>query len=105
MYIKLTAIAFVFFLFSCKDTDKNSTTNNQSTTTTDGSSSGDVEAQKKALNEQSRACIAIMNAVEEQMNAANAAGDTQTASAFKATMDSAATENAKIGQKLMALAK
>ena len=101
MYIKLTAILFLFILFSCNSNNK-SDTNSVSTETT---TTTDTEAQKKALNDQSRACIALMNALEPDMNAAYAAGDAATAQAIKTRIDSAATENAKIGQLLMALEK
>lgn len=106
MYIKLTAILFLFILLSC-NANKESDTNAVSTETTtdDEKSTTDTETQKKALNDQSRACIALMNALEPEMNAAYAAGDAVTAKAIKTRIDSAATENAKIGQLLMALEK
>ncbi len=102
MNIKFAAFAFLLFLFSCNGTDKNNT-NNVNTETTTGT--GDVASQKEELNKQSRACIALMNSLEEDMNAANAAGNAYAAAALKTRIDSAATENAKIGQKLMALEK
>ena len=104
MYKKLAAIIFAFFLFSCHGTDKSSNTiNTESTTTTN--SRDDLEEQKKALNDRSRACIALMNSLEEDMNAASAAGNAEGAAALQLRIDSAATENVKIGQKLMALEK
>jgi hypothetical protein len=108
MNIKLVAFAFLFFLFSCDTTDKKSSdaVKTETTTTTDDNKTGsDVEAQKKALNEQSKACIALMNSLEVDKNAAVAAGNSELASTLQASIDSAATENAKIGQKLMALEK
>ena len=106
MYIKLAVFALALFLFSCDDTEKTTTDDVKTeNTTNDTNASGDIEAQKKALNDQSKACIAIMNSAEEQMNAAYAAGNAEAARAFKATMDSAAMENSKIGQKLMELDK
>ncbi|MBK8495253.1 MAG: hypothetical protein IPL50_09610 [Chitinophagaceae bacterium] len=46
-----------------------------------------------------------MNKLEEEMNTVYAAGDAVTAKSIKARIDSAAMENVKIGQKLMALEK
>lgn len=108
MYIKLTAILFLFILLSCnanKESDTDTVNKETTTTTDDGKPAVDIEAQKKALNDQSRACIALMNALEPELNAAYAAGDAATAKAIKARIDSAAMENVKIGQKLMALEK
>lgn len=107
MYIKLTFIAFLFVLCSCNgNNDSQSTdTKTETTTTTDDEPEADIEAQKKSLNLQSKACIALMNKLEEDMNAAYAAGDAATAQALKASIDSAARENVLIGQKLMALEK
>jgi hypothetical protein len=105
MYIKLTALALALFLFSCNNDEKDTDEIKTETTTNGADSGGDVEAQKEALNKQSRACIALMNSLEEEMNAANAAGNAEAASALRARIDSAATENAKIGQQLMALEK
>ena len=106
MNMKLVAFAFLFFLFSCNTNDKKSSdaVKTETTTTTDeNTNGGDVEAQKKALNEQSRACIALMNSLEVDKNKALAAGNTDAANAIQSRIDSAATENVKIGQKLMAL--
>ena len=107
MNSKLLAFAFLFFLFSCNTNDKKSTdaVNTQTTTTTDDTNGGDVEAQKKALNDQSKACIALMNSLEVDKNAAVAAGNSDLATTLQTSIDSAATENVKIGQKLMALEK
>ena len=107
MYIKLAALAFLLFLFSCNDTDTNKTGDDvkTETTTNETGTSGTVEEQKEALNKQSRACIALMNSLEVDMNAANAAGNTEAATALKQRIDSAAMENVKIGQKLMELEK
>ena len=108
MYIKPTAILLLSILLSCnanKESDTNAVTTETTTGTDDEKSATDTETQKKALNEQSRACIALMNALEPEMNAAYAAGDAATAKAIKTRIDSAATENAKIGQLLMALEK
>ena len=104
--IKLTAFLFLFILLSCnanKESDTNAVSTETTTAKDDDNSSTDKEAQKKALNDQSRACIALMNNLEPEMNAAYAAGDAVTANAIKTRIDSAATENAKIGQLLMAL--
>lgn len=109
MYIKLTAILFLSILLSCNSNNETETKASSTETTTatddDANSATDTEAQKKALNDQSRACIALMNALEPDMNAAYAAGDAATAKAIKTRIDSAATENAKIGQLLMVLEK
>lgn len=108
MYIKLTIAACLFILLSCnanKESDSNAVSTETTATTDDSNAQVDVEDQKKALNDQSRACIALMNALEVEQNAAYAAGDAATAGAIKIRIDSAATENAKIGQKLMALEK
>lgn len=66
-------------------------------------SKSDKQASIAALNAQSLKCISIMNQAGEQQSAATAAGDKATALALQTTIDSAATENAKIGQQLMAL--
>jgi len=106
MHLKLTVLALVLFLFSCNDTDKTKTEDvTTEQTTNDTNTSGDVEAQKEALNKQSRECIALMNSLEVDMNAAYAAGNAQLAGTLKASIDSAARENVMIGQKLMALDK
>lgn len=103
MFTKLIATAFLFLLISCKSND--SSDPNTVNTSTSAKSPSSIEAEKKALNEQSLACIALMNSLEEKQHAAQAAGDIASAKAFGASIDSAATENAKIGQKLMALDK
>jgi hypothetical protein len=108
MYIKLTVTVFLFILLSCNgNTESDSKTVNTETTNTtdDDQTVVDIDAEKKALNEQSLACIALMNKLEVDQNAAYAAGDAATAAAIKARIDSAALENARIGQKLMALDK
>lgn len=109
MYIKLATIAISFFLLACnntKENDSNAPGTSTSVSTNDDDDAkpaGDIEAQKAALNKQSKACIALMNALEPEMNAAYAAGDAATAQSIKARIDSAAMENVKIGQQLMAL--
>ena len=65
----------------------------------------DSETQKKILNDQSLQCIAVMNSAEVSKDAAMQSGDAATAEKFQATIDSAAKENALIGQKLMELEK
>ena len=108
MNVKLTAVALLFILSSCNANNENdpSTVNTETTTTTDDDKTAvDTEAEKKELNKQSLACIALMNKLETDLNAAYTAGEAETARAIKTRIDSAATENAKIGQKLMALEK
>jgi hypothetical protein len=61
------------------------------------------EAAIQSLNEQSLKCISIMNQADAKKTSALNAGDGVTASAMQRTMDSAALENAKIGQQLMTL--
>jgi hypothetical protein len=61
------------------------------------------EDEIKKLNEQSKQCISIMNKSDAQKTIAMNAGDNATVAAMQKTMDSAALENAKIGQQLMAL--
>ena len=46
-----------------------------------------------------------MNSLEVDKNAAVAAGNSELATTLQTSIDSVATENAKIGQKLMALEK
>lgn len=65
--------------------------------------SSDKEKQAKELNEQSLKCIGLMNTLQSQKDAALASGDATGAEALGRRIDSAATENAKIGQKLMEL--
>lgn len=108
MNVRLTAVSLLFIFLSCNTNDENnpSTVNTETTTTTDDDKTAvDTEAEKKALYKQSLACIALMNKLEEELNAAYAAGEAETARTIKTRIDSAATENAKIGQKLMALEK
>ena len=105
---KLIAYAFLIILFSCNTSDKKNSDpvkTETTTTTTDNTNGGDVEAQKKALNDQSKACISLMNSYGNDKDAAVAAGNSALAATLQASIDSAATENAKIGQKLMALEK
>ena len=103
MSTKLIAFAFVFFLMSC-NSNKDSSPKAEGTETA-AKSPADIAAEKKALNEQSLACIALMNSLEVKQQAAAASGDTASASSYRASIDSAAMENAKIGQKLMDLDK
>jgi len=107
MQTKLILVAVLVILLSCNANNENDTktVNTETTTTTDDESAVDTEAEKKALNEQSLACIALMNKLEPELNAAYANADTETARAIKARIDSTAIENVKIGQKLMALDK
>lgn len=87
MNIKTTLFALSVVLISCK-----SQTNNN-------------EAALKELNEKSLKCIATMNQAESLMNAAIANGNTADAAIYQKTIDSAARENAKIGQEMMQLDK
>lgn len=106
MHLKLTAITFLFFLLSCntnKETNSKTPDTETSASTDDKKPATDVAAQKKALNEQSHACIALMNTLEVDQKAAYAAGNAEVANAIGARIDSAALENAKIGQQLIAL--
>jgi hypothetical protein len=107
--MKLATIAFLFLLLSCNNNDNadTKTVNTETTTSTDDDDKpgGDIESEKELLNKQSLACIALMNKLETEQNAAYAAGDAETARAIKMRIDSAARENVKIGQKLMALEK
>ncbi len=107
--MKLATIAFLFLLLSCNANDNTDTktVETQTTTTTDDDDKpgGDIESEIKLLNEQSLACIALMNKLETEQNAAYAAGDAEIARMIKTRIDSAARENVKIGQKLMALEK
>lgn len=109
MHIKLTTLSLVFFLFSCNDAKENDSKPTDAPTTVsaddDDKPADDIAARKKALNEQSRACIALMNALEPEQNAAYAAGNAELARSIKARIDSAARENVRIGQQLMALDK
>jgi len=103
MNSKLIAAIFLFFLLSCNNSDKKNT--ERIDTTNNSQSYDDVESEKKALNEQSKKCIALMNSLEEEKNSAQASGDAARANALQASIDSAAKENVMIGQKLMALEK
>lgn len=105
MNFKTCAFALLIFLLSCNSADKKDSSSTETQNTTTGNSSTDVEAKKAELNRQSKACIAIMNSLDEELRAAQASGDGNKASAIQARIDSAAMENAKIGQQLMALDK
>ena len=101
MKIRIIAFAIMLGILSCNTNDKKATDNgSKGNNATTSESNAD---QKKSLNEQSRACIALMNTLEEELNAANASKDTQAAAAIQLRIDSAAEENVKIGQKIMAL--
>lgn len=103
--MRLTILAILVFLFSCNSGANKTDAEKADTTTNTANTSADVEAQKEALNKQSKECIAIMNFLEERKNAALAAGNAKEAAFISVRIDSAAMENAKIGQKLMALEK
>lgn len=77
-------LLFAVFLFSC-------------------GGNGNKDSQLKTLNDQSLKCISVMNTAQNQKDAAMAAGNAGLATTYQATVDSAATENAKIGQQMMAL--
>ncbi len=85
MIIKTTLFAVTLLLVSC-----NSKTNNN-------------EYAKKALNEQSLKCIAIMNKSEALQKEAMAYGSAAEINMYQKKFDSAALENAKIGKQLMQL--
>ncbi len=87
MKLKTTVFALSVMLISCK-----SQTNNN-------------DAALKALNERSLKCIAIMNEAEALKNAAMANGNTADIASYQKTIDSAALENAKIGQEMMQMDK
>jgi len=95
--MKMIVLALSLGLFACNDGDKKTEKANTEDVATD------KEAQKKGLNERSRACIALMNSLEVEMKAARAAGDSEAAAALEQRIDSAARENVKIGQQLMEL--
>ncbi len=63
----------------------------------------DNTAAIKELNGQSLECIRIINKADAQKNAAMASGDADLIKASQQTMDSAAKENAKIGQQILEL--
>lgn len=85
MTIKTILFAATVFFVSC-----NAKTNNK-------------EATLKALNEKSLKCIAIMNEADALKNDAITHGTTADVVKFQKTIDSAALENAKIGQQMMQL--
>ncbi len=87
MKLKTTVFALSVMLISCK-----SQTNND-------------ESSLKALNERSLKCIAIMNEAEALKNSAIANGNTAEIASYQKTIDSAALENAKIGQEMMQMDK
>ena len=85
MNIKTTLLAGTILLVSC-----NSTTNNN-------------EKALKELNEQSKKCVAILNKADALQRDAMKNGNTAEINIYQKTMDSAAMENAKIGQQMMQL--
>lgn len=85
MIIKTTLLAVTVLLLSC-----NSKTNNN-------------EADLKSLNEKSLKCISIMNKAEALQNDAMTNGNKAEITMYQKTIDSAALENAKIGQQMMQL--
>ncbi len=58
-----------------------------------------------SLNAESKKCIQIANEAEANMNKAMAEGNTDAATAYKATMDSALKANVMIGQQMSELDK
>lgn len=99
MKIKLIAFVFLITIFSCNT--NNNKANQSSNKEINPSESVDV--QKKKLNDQSLACISLMNSLELDLNSAQASHDLKTTLAIQKRIDSAAEENSKIGQKLMVL--
>lgn len=85
MHFKTSVVLLSIILASCK------------------TGKSDNEAAIKSLNEQSLKCISIMNQADAQKTAAINAGDAATVSVMQKTIDSAALENAKIGQQLLVL--
>ena len=99
MKIKLTAFAILLFTLSCNTKTKTNT----DSTINDKNQTLNVDEQKKKLNDQSLACISLMNSLAQDLNAANGSHDVKRSSAIQLSIDSAALENVKIGQKLIAL--
>jgi uncharacterized protein HemX len=85
MTIKTTAAILAIMVCSCK------------------SGKQDSQAEIQRLNQQSLKCISIMNDCDAQKTAAMNAGNADLAATLQKSIDSAATENAKIGQQLMEL--
>ena len=83
MTIKTTLFAVTVCFVSC-----NSKTDNNAATL-------------KVLNEKSLKCIAIMNKADALKNDAITNGNTAEIVLYQKTIDSAALENAKIGQQMM----
>ena len=67
------------------------------------SGSSGKEAERKALDEESKKCVRAMSGFEEKQNEAYRAGDAALAARYKNSFDSAAKANIMIGQKMMAL--
>lgn len=99
MKIKLIAFVFLITIFSC---NTNNNKENQSSNK-EISPSESVSVQKKQLNDQSRACITLMNTLEDQLNSAMTLHNKKAAVSIQLRIDSVAEQNAQIGQKLMAL--
>ncbi len=85
MNIKTTAFGLFILMISCNEKKDNN------------------QEALKSLNEQSLKCIAIMNKAEAFKNQAISTNNTEEIAAYQKTIDSAARENAKIGQQIMAL--
>jgi len=99
------ALAIILF-FSCNNggtSDKGVISDDKAVSSDDKGVTSGKEQQVKELNEQSLKCIRLMNSLEEQKDAAIASGDAATTTSLSQRIDSAATENAKIGQKLLEL--
>lgn len=97
--MKIISFAILLTFFSCNANDSKTT----NASVENSSSTGGSDDQKKQLTEQSRACIALMNSLENDLNAATASHDAQAAAAIQLRIDSTAKENVRIGQKLLAL--
>ena len=85
MKLKTTVFALSVIFMSCKSKTNNS------------------DAALKELNDKSLKCIAIMNEAGALKDNASANGNTADMAVYQKTIDSAAMENAKIGQQMMEL--
>ena len=100
MLSKKFLIAAIVLLTACNNEQKPSSSTEPATNTP---AATDNTAEIEQLNKQSKECIRLMNTMEEAKAAAIAQGDAETAAACRKTIDSAARENVKIGQRLMEL--
>ena len=103
MIKRSVAAIFLLAVVSCNSNTADNKPAENKQQVENSSTGNSNQAQIEELNKQSMKCIALMNRLEEDQAAAQKTGDATAVAALQNSIDSAATENSKIGQKLMEL--